>query len=85
MKQEQIIKLAREAGFWDERDAAKYERFAELVAAHEREECAKVCEAISDEYGEREGGLYPEMKNDAETGARDCMVAIRDRGNKEAA
>jgi hypothetical protein len=26
------------------------ERFAELVAAHEREECAKLCSAINSEY-----------------------------------
>jgi hypothetical protein len=26
------------------------ERFAKLVAAHEREECAKLCSAINNEY-----------------------------------
>ena len=46
-----IKELAKEAGFnfehiyWTERDLAPLViRFAELVAAHEREECAKVCD-----------------------------------------
>ena len=45
---EQIIALAREAFgadheiFWFEDDGL--EKFAALVAAHEREACAKVCE-----------------------------------------
>ena len=49
---ETIIKLAREAGGWGD-DAvsfcefAELERFAQLVAEHEREECAKVVEEVS--------------------------------------
>lgn len=65
----------------EDKDLTPYlERFAALVAAAEREECAKVCEAISDEYHRREGFKYPEMKTDAETGASDCEAAIRARG-----
>lgn len=52
MNQDDIIRMAREAGAmfdhmtWVERDLAPvFERFAALVAAHEREECAKVCES----------------------------------------
>ena len=48
MNREDIIRMAREAGLdpdlWNYTDA--FERFAALVAAAEREECAKVCEAI---------------------------------------
>ena len=48
MNREEIIRMAREAGLdpdlWNYTDA--FERFAALVAAAEREECAKVCEAI---------------------------------------
>ena len=44
MDRELIIRLAEEAGLeprlWNHTDA--FERFAALVAAHEREECAKV-------------------------------------------
>jgi hypothetical protein len=55
-----IIELAQQAGFIVNKDSQKYQpqsiqsthslideplkKFAELVAAHEREECAKVCE-----------------------------------------
>ena len=43
MTQDEIIKLAREAGFTDYYPE-RLTRFAALVAAHEREACAKVCE-----------------------------------------
>ena len=61
MKQDEIIKLAREAGFKIDGDSwihagvvlvdgrksidEQLKRFAALAAAHEREACAKVCEA----------------------------------------
>jgi hypothetical protein len=52
MTKEEIIRMAREAGFvvdWQHADVAeikakRYEHFASLVAEHEREACAKVCE-----------------------------------------
>ena len=63
MNRDDIIKMAREAGF----EAAEYglnctsgmyaynmkivERFAALVAAAEREACAKVCEQYDDDGG----------------------------------
>ena len=40
-----IIRMAREAGFEGMTDHPALMRFANLVAAHEREACAKVCEA----------------------------------------
>jgi hypothetical protein len=49
-KQMNIIEMARQAGVRDDGhifEFSKYkylERFANLVAAHEREECAKICE-----------------------------------------
>ena len=50
MKQDDIIRMAREAGIatksnWTEQEL---ERFAQLVAAAEREACAKVCEELQD-------------------------------------
>ena len=55
-----IIKLAREAGLHlyvndltEEPYALVVERFANLVAAAEREACAKVCEAQG-EYGDEQ-------------------------------
>ena len=65
-----IIRMAREA--WGEHheifwfDDGGIERFAALVAAAEREACARVC----DSFG---------MKGSA---AVDCAVAIRDRSKE---
>ena len=44
------------------------ERFAALVAAHEREACAKVCEELRDEDG-------------YEAWNTECAAAIRSRNN----
>jgi hypothetical protein len=46
------------------------ERFAELVRQDEREACAKLCEDLSTKWYD-EGGS-----------ARDCVHAIRARGNR---
>ena len=50
MNRDDIIRMAREAGDdWDStlpQDKAFLERFAVLIAAAEREACAKVCEEI---------------------------------------
>ena len=43
MTQDEIIRMAREAGFTDYYPE-RLTRFAALVAAHEREACAKVCD-----------------------------------------
>ena len=51
MNRDDIIRMAKEADLWmtsDERVAA-VERFAALVAAAEREACAKVCEVAEDD------------------------------------
>ena len=78
MTQEDIIRMAREAGFSSA--VGKHialdvdlERFAVLVAAAEREACAKVCE----DYTENEGGKFI----DYEGHGYECAVAIRARGN----
>ena len=70
MDRDTIIRLAREAGFADGVveivGLEGFSQFAALVAAHEREECAKVC----DEYND---GRYA---NTADL----CAAAIRSRG-----
>lgn len=50
------------------------------IRADERERCAKLCEAISDEYQKREGMKWPELKTDAQEGAATCAHRIRERG-----
>ena len=53
MDKEDIIRMAREANLWQSwlerleesrKTIASLEKFAALVAAQEREECAKLCE-----------------------------------------
>jgi adenylyl- and sulfurtransferase ThiI len=78
MDKEEIIRMAREAGckpfrspeHWDDVQVFAtpdvLERFAALVAAHEREACAKVCDGM-----DHNGVMI----------AADCAAAIRARGN----
>ena len=71
MTQDEIIEMAKQAGFSSA--VGKHialdddlERFAKLVAQHEREACAKVCEQTND------GTPY--------NLAEECAAAIRARG-----
>jgi hypothetical protein len=79
MTRDDIIRLAREAGFADGVvDIVGFEgfaNFAALVAAHEREECAKVCEA----------GVVQTSNWDASDWNQACKIraaALRARGKK---
>jgi hypothetical protein len=73
MTREDIIRMAREAG--KVRPGVEYmplevfERFAKLVAAAEREACAKVCDELVLEHPGR-----------ADLTAKQCAFAIRERG-----
>ena len=82
MNQDDIIKLAMEADVWVaglEPYQSRLEHFAALVAAAEREACAKVCEnAISSIFE-----FHPEPVSQA--GRNVCTnlaAAIRARGEK---
>jgi len=90
MTQEDIIRMAREAhrrlvtedypghtGQLDPWTLRLLARFAALVAAAEREACAKVCEELRDDWL-RGWGRYEFMGE----GADYCADAIRARGNK---
>ena len=76
MTKEEIIQMAKQADFLDyELDDGttnafdvRYEAFAKLVARHEREACAKVCDGYSD-------GRHANM-------ADLCAEAIRARGQE---
>jgi len=82
MDREDIIRMAREAGFnpvsYMGANLESFERFAALVAAAEREECAKVCEGL---------GVHPAL-NVFNGGpewykhGKDCAAAIRARGQQ---
>jgi hypothetical protein len=75
MNRDDIIKLAMEADVWVaglEPYQSRLEHFAALVAAAEREACAKVCE-------EEAGGSNTVRESLA---AVTCAAAIRARGEK---
>ena len=78
MTQDEIIEMAKQAGM----DYLKYispeafekvVAFANLVAQHEREACAKVCEETTASWTQH---LYNE-------GCIDCAKAIRARGDSK--
>ena len=80
MTDDDILQMAREAGgTWEYRRTfpvacVMYDdeliKFAELVAAREREVCAQVCEQLRDEDGYESWGT-------------ECAAAIRARGRNE--
>lgn len=58
MDRDTIIRLAQEAGLIATKrygPIENYERFAVLVAAHEREECAKVADLVAKEIDDTNG------------------------------
>ena len=80
MNQEDITRMAREAGFevyetdvWitDGWWLEELDRFAALVAEHEREACAKVCDVLA---------VHPEYASDI---TKLAAQAIRARGDSE--
>ena len=79
MTRDDIIKMAHEAGLHLATDVnwmpiidlAYAKKFAEIVAAAEREACAKVCDEIANKPSNVVLGV-----------ALDCAAAIRARGEK---
>jgi len=80
MNRDDIIRMAREAGWTGPEENVTYvamlERFAKLIAAEEREACAKVCMDKWMEWMDASPDKRLDMRNDAE----DCAFAIRERG-----
>jgi hypothetical protein len=85
MNRDDIIRIAHEAGMTPISHVstadvicsrASLERFANLVAAAEREACAKVCMDKWMEWMDASPDKRLDMRNDAE----DCAFAIRERG-----
>jgi hypothetical protein len=80
MKQNEIMEMAKQAGFNEqfadvEYDWPRFEAFAKLVAAKEREACAKVCDELPapDIYNNTDKSMW-------EITCIDCADAIRARG-----
>ena len=83
MTQDQIISMAKKAGFEVDKNhdvwitdgywLGELERFAELVAAAEREACAALCFQIWNKWmDEKDTTPFPD--------AEDCAAQIRARG-----
>jgi hypothetical protein len=87
MTRDDIIRLAREAGWHDELLSVSFtepllERFAVLIAAAEREACAKLCEEnLRDEYLRQARPIQEEVMLLA--AIADCAAAIRARGESK--
>ena len=83
MTQDEIIEMARQAGMsirsnWAEQEL---EAFANLVAAKEREACAKVCEANVWSKPVAWWGEATKSEVSVEAGLQ-CAIAIRARGEQ---
>jgi hypothetical protein len=81
MTREEIIRMAREAGFnpvsYTGANLELFERFAALVAAAEREACAKVCdEKVDAEY------KTGKVDHNEMGWTQACAIAIRARGEQ---
>ncbi len=71
MTRDEITRMAREAGFVGfDGDNGSLRRFAALVAAAEREACAKVCDDNADDLSE----------GDWDSACINCADKIRARG-----
>lgn len=94
MTTDDILRMAREAGisnaFMPPQFSEVFERFAALVAAAERDECAKVCEVIAVDrwalykghkpYTGQELDRASDFTQGQSDGAELCEQAIRARG-----
>jgi len=82
MDREEIIRMAREAGLdpdlWNYTDA--FERFAALVAAAEREACAKECYDVELRFTQLCNKYFYEFDAGGADAAKQCAAAIRARG-----
>ncbi len=75
MTQDEIMKLARKVGLYTHKDVQpELLAFANLVAAAEREACAKLCD-------DKHRTWRWDNEADSASGPRDCAAAIRAKGN----
>ena len=82
MTQDEIIEMAKQAGLTSIDKKSQYlrdclERFAKLVAQHEREACAKICEKHADTYEAFEKNQFADV---AWSACIDICDAIEARG-----
>jgi hypothetical protein len=87
LSRDDIIRMAREAGFFIPRNGIPENgalmRFAALVAAAEREACARVCESVIEEIREIADNVLSHEDWRSIQAAQDCAAAIRARGQQQ--
>jgi hypothetical protein len=74
MTREDIVRMAKEAGMESFNICVELDDFAKLVAQHEREACARMCELMWHEWLDS-----PEENEPNKPDAEDCYRAIRAR------
>jgi hypothetical protein len=72
MTREDIVRMAKEAGMESFNICVELDDFAKLVAQHEREACAKICDEMEEEAEGTECCKWPTPI--------DCAYVIRARG-----
>lgn len=84
MTRDDIIRMAKECGNWSgqavEMNDVGLERFAKLVAAAEREACAKLCDEVGEDLYEalmRECRSNENVANNARAAAEVCSTELR--------
>lgn len=86
MTKDDIIRMTRESqkenfhsdtGHWFHLEVRDLARFAEMVAAAEREACAKVCENL--EIPKTIYGAHPDYLTGKHMAVSQCAAAIRER------
>ena len=84
MNREDIIRMYKEANGWSpegfDRTVQELERFAALVAAEEKEACAKVCADLYSKWADELINSTDEEDDPLPPDAVDCKLAIRARG-----
>ncbi len=90
MNRDEIIRMAREAGGYPAAatdralllfSESHLERFAALVAAHEREACARVCEEECADPDDQFKNYEDTHTDGWQDGCNSCAAAIRVRGD----
>ena len=84
MNREDIIRMYKEANGWSpegfDRTVQELERFAALVAAEEKEACAKVCADLYSKWADELINSTDEEDDPLPPDAVDCKLAILARG-----
>ena len=88
VNKEDIIRMAREADLdwhkhWNDDESNRLERFANLVAATEREACAELCDQRTSLYWMEFDKTACDSDRAAAIASEECADAIRARSKRD--